>query len=753
MHIAHDAPVIAWFSHKWLPTRIQIYVKQVISAGDHFMMRFVRNLSIAAKIPLAITGLSLLLAMAIGLANYQQASSSQSASIEQALTAVVEGRKAALADYLGSIEQDLRSLAQNPMVLKATVDFTNAWQQLGKAQTETLQRLYITDNPNPTGKKHKLDSADDGSEYSSHHAAYHPWLRKFLIERDYYDIFIFDPEGNLVYTVFKELDYATNLLDGEWRDTDLGKAYRIAKSSAREKLSFFDFRPYAPSHGAPASFISTPIFGKDGKRLGVLVFQMPINRLNNVMGVTAGLGETGETYVIGQDLLMRTDSRFSEESLILKQKVSSKTAQLALNGESGVQETFDYRGAKTISAYVPFDFHGTRWALLAEKNVAEAMAPIFRMRNIMLVIAGVALVIITGIGIFFSRMISGPISDITLTMRTLADGNSDVEVPGLDRSDEIGSMAGAVEVFKVNAQERNRLETEAEDAEASAKREKTAAMRELAEKFESTAGGILKGVSAASTELNSTAGEMSQLSDRSLEQTSAVATASDQASTNVQTVAAASEELSSSIAEISRQVLESSRITSEAVVESVKTNESITNLNNAAGKIGDVVNMINDIASQTNLLALNATIEAARAGEAGKGFAVVASEVKHLATQTATATEEISSQIAAMQQETGGAVDALNGITEIINKINEISISVSSAVEEQTAATQEISRNIEEASRGTQEVNASIASVSDASRETGNASNQVRSASQELAQQADQLNDAVSVFLDDIRTA
>jgi len=342
---------------------------------------------------------------------------------------------------------------------------------------------------------------------------------------------------------------------------------------------------------------------------------------------------------------------------------------------------------------------------------------------------------------------------LTSDMRDLASGDLSIDIPARDRNDEVGRMADAVQIFKENAIERVRLEAEAKEAEIRAEQEKQQAMVDLADRFEANVGDVLKSVTSSTTELDATATSMSEVADRSLEQTTAVASASEQASVNVQTVASASEELSSSIAEISRQVAESSRITSDAVAQAENTNHSVASLNDAAQKIGDVVDMINDIASQTNLLALNATIEAARAGEAGKGFAVVASEVKNLATQTAKATEEIGSQISAMQQETTDAVDALGGITDTIGRIDEIAASVASAVEQQSAATQEITRNVEEASRGTQEVNVNIAAVSSASKETGTASTQVQVASQELAGQADQLNNAVTAFLDEIRSA
>ncbi|MBL4719777.1 MAG: hypothetical protein JKY20_01420, partial [Alphaproteobacteria bacterium] len=225
----------------------------------------------------------------------------------------------------------------------------------------------------------------------------------------------------------------------------------------------------------------------------------------------------------------------------------------------------------------------------------------------------------------------------------------------------------------------------------------------------------------------------------------------EEAAVNVQTVAAASEELSSSISEISRQVSDSANVTLEAVEAAESTNVTMEGLSEAGAKIGEVVHLISDIASQTNLLALNATIEAARAGESGKGFAVVASEVKNLATQTAQATEEISNEISAMQEQTKNAVGAIDRITGVIGKINEITTSISSAVEEQSAATSEISRNAQEASGGTDEVTKNVAGVSDSTAATGEAATQVQAAASELSMQSETLKQEVESFLSKIR--
>ncbi|WP_420348933.1 HAMP domain-containing methyl-accepting chemotaxis protein [Pelagibius sp.] len=369
------------------------------------------------------------------------------------------------------------------------------------------------------------------------------------------------------------------------------------------------------------------------------------------------------------------------------------------------------------------------------------------------IVSGLALalgiLIAWAIGIGTSR----PINRMTSAMNRLADGDKSITVPALGQKDELGAMAEAVQVFKENAIEMDRLTAERVEQEKKAEQEKRQAMDGLAGDFEASVKVVVDAVGSAADDIKYSAQNLSKAAEDATARSTAVAAASEQATANVQAVASASEEMSGSINEIARQVTESTRSTGEAKSEVEETDTVVRDLASAAQKIGEVVTLISDIAEQTNLLALNATIEAARAGEAGKGFAVVASEVKSLAQQTAKATEEISQQIAGVQSTTDSAVQAIGRIKETIVKVDEIAGSISAAIEEQTAAVSEISTNTQQAATGTQEVSSNIGDVQKGAADTGTAARAALEAATGLSQQSVELNKKVEEFLGRVRAA
>ena len=401
------------------------------------------------------------------------------------------------------------------------------------------------------------------------------------------------------------------------------------------------------------------------------------------------------------------------------------------------------------------DKHVGELADLAEKEQAAAKSEVDSLlvtaSTVTVVMALGALVIGGGLAWFIGGGIAFGVVSITTAMRALADGNKSIAVPGVGRKDEVGGMAAALQVFKEQALEMDRLQAAQKEAERKAAEDKKKAMYELANGFEASVGGIVSQVSSASTQLQSTAQTMSATAEETGRQAVAVAAASEEAATNVQTISAAAEELSSSVSEISRQVSDAANIAGRAVEDAKKTDTTVQGLVEAAQKIGSVVQLINDIASQTNLLALNATIEAARAGEAGKGFAVVASEVKGLATQTAKATEDIGGQINAMQSVTTDAVAAIRNIAATIEKISQISTAIASAVEQQGAAVKEIARNVDQAAQGAKEVTRNVDGVSQAAAETGTAASEVFTATRMLSQSATDMKGQIDAFLSRVR--
>jgi methyl-accepting chemotaxis protein len=390
-------------------------------------------------------------------------------------------------------------------------------------------------------------------------------------------------------------------------------------------------------------------------------------------------------------------------------------------------------------------------ALMEERGRAQART--FQLADLMNLAGVVASLLIAAVmALVVSRTLAVPLRAMAALMQRLAQGDKTIVVAGLERSDEVGAMARAVEVFRQNAIEAERLAA-AQAAEDEARMRRARLVDELAREFEQTVSGLTAGLAGAATEMEATARAMTGVAEETTRQTVTVAGAASQTSSNVQTVAAASEEMTASIQEIVQQVNQSSRIAARAVEDAARTNATVQRLAGTAERISDFVATVSSIANQTNLLALNATIEAARAGAAGRGFAVVAAEVKELAGQTGKATDEIGARIGEIQDATRETVTDIRQIAKVIEDMSTYAASIAAAMEEQGSAVQEITRNVQQAARGTEQVTSNIVGVRDGAGQTSTAASQVLDAAQELSQQSEMLRHEVTRFLGRVKAA
>jgi len=512
-----------------------------------------------------------------------------------------------------------------------------------------------------------------------------------------------------------------------------------------------DFKPYAPSNGEPAAFIAQPLL-QNGEVVMVVALQLSLKSINQIMQQRDGMGDTGETYLVGPDKLMRSDSfldgqahsviaSFADPS---KGSVDTEASRLALSGTTGERIIDDYNGNLVLSAFTPLNVGGMTWALIAEIDEAEAFASIISMRNYSIFIGLIAVIAICLSAVLITRSITTPVIKGVAMAQEMAKGDLTQHLD-IDQKDEIGIL-----VHSLNGMSHS-----------------------LREMFTDISSGT-QTLTAASTELSSVSEQISnnaaQTSDKSdnvsasaeemTTSMNSVAAATEQTTTNIQMIVSAAEEMTSTINEIANNTAKGSQITSKAVETAKQVSMKVDDLGSAAREISKVTDTIADISAQTNLLALNATIEAARAGDAGKGFAVVAGEIKALALQTADATNEISSKIAGVQTSTSESVLAIESIVEVINEINEVVITVATAIEEQSATTQEIANNVSQAASGLEEVNQNvnqtsvvagevtedIAQVSQATSEMKTGSSQVKESATELSYLAEKLSEMVGRF-------
>lgn len=752
---------------------------------------------------------ALILASVIGWTSVTKSKAALYQKSQERLLASKEQSANAITRYFKTIDEQLRLLSSNPFTVQAALDFSNAYQRYssqtnynnndtqysvsGYYQTHfanqfeennskpantsqmlngfsdttwALQQDFISASPYPLGGKDELVSLNNNTDYDQVHQTYHPWLREFQQTFNFYDVFLVDAQsGNLTYSVFKELDFATNLFNGPYADSGIGQAFQKGVGLESGQTILTDFAPYLPSYNAAASFIAAPIVSQ-GNTVAVLIFQMPIDVINQIMTheqkwLEQGFGESGETYLVGPDNKLRSESRFYLEDpngflsalkrngqtqlakeIELKssgvgiQTINSAGVRAALNGKSGFSVIQDYRGVDVLSAYQPLTVLGLNWAILSEVDEEEAFRSADELGSEIIITTLSIVILVLVISGFAANMvanqISSPLKALGNSFKEIASGDGDLTrtIPN-SKVKEVNVIANAFNTF-------------------------TGQVRDIVSHVKNSSNVL----ASASTELSAAIEESNQISIQQRDEIHHIVSAMEEFSVAILEVANNSEQSSSKtkesnsfISDNSEKAQMASSNIGELVDEVTQSAQTIIRLQNEVQGINEVLDEINGIADQTNLLALNAAIEAARAGEHGRGFSVVADEVRSLAARTQQSTIQIQHKIGELNNAAGQSVDSMKrasnsaeGGIQLVNHVSDTLTNLSAGISELTLMNETVATATQQQRSTADAINESMNSITMNAEQLQNSSNEISSSAASLAELASNMQMKVDKF-------